>query len=304
MRLLILLVLCCVFHEITKAEECDANNIGVLAYKHNAWVKKPVNGPYINITTLQNVNKIVIIVHQKIPFLCKQLTKRLQGTKLLFIAHSRIARIEKRAFSQMKNLSSLDLSKNNLEHISGTVFSNLQSLVLLDLSSNAISLIESNAFDNNPQLEELNLSENKIKSINNKWFTNCPKLKKIILRHNKLIQVPYLAFLNLNPDIAISIDLSANKIEKIANGAFANILKFDKLELQRNNIVEAPDFSELRTGRILNMKSNRIKCISKPILYTLKPFEKIRLKGNQLQSNCSILNASYLRSLKVNITFN
>lgn len=297
-----LITVICLFSYIslnTVCSECNIKNVNVFSYNDPKSIKQLANQTYVNLTKLKGGPRIVIVTRQNVPYLCKKITKKFRKTEMLFLANNRIKEIEGNCFSDMKKLKSLDLSKNQLTSIHAELFNKLRNLIYLDLSQNQITTIDQISFDNMRNLKEFNISDNKLTTISNRWFANCPKLYKLEFRKNKITQLHYLAFLHLNTELNITIDLSMNKISKISNGAFENILYIDKLELQNNNLTDLPPFNELRRGRILNLKGNKIKCLNNDTLQTFTSFEKVRMKRDAIDPNCLLNDETTRASLHI-----
>lgn len=283
------LILTCLYSNVF-CEVCKIKDVNVYAYKDRKSVKRWDSESPTKLLNLTVRPTIAIIAGQKLPVVCKRLTKRLKHSEMVFLTNNNVVKIEHEVFNGMKKLKALDLSNNLIREIRSGIFNGLKDLFYLDLSRNKISFIDSAAFDNMRNLKEFNISDNRLTAISNRWFTSCPHLHKLDFRKNKIAQLPYLSFLNLNSELEISIDLSVNKISKVANGAFENILKFNRLELQRNNLTDIPPFETLKSGLRLNLKGNPITCFKNATLRTLARFEKVRMRSTEVEDNCVLNN--------------
>ncbi|XP_045612649.1 carboxypeptidase N subunit 2 [Procambarus clarkii] len=239
----------------------------------------------------------------------------------LNLSNNKIKTLSENSLSALPNLWTLNLSGNKLGSVPSAGLSNLTSLSELDLSDNQISQVPGRAFGGVTSLARLILDKNNISDISPEAFAGVYELRRLSLVDNRLLQVPSTA-LSALPDLQ-ELDLSGNlfetlpgdcfkgltsllslsmsrcpRLNTISSEAFLSTSVLDSLVLSHNprlSSLTPTALASLLTLRHLDLTACGLLYLT-PTQVPLQHLKSLRMSGNPLHCNCSLVWLSKLTS--------
>lgn len=279
---------------------CDKKpllNVSAFVFNRYRGFREVHNVKLVNLESYERIDVKDILL----PQLCEGSVVDMPMLQSLSMNVLGIEELKPGAFRNVPQLRTLALSVNNITRIPSGVFNNL-GLTSLYLSANAISEIAPNAFDNMPGLEKLYLDNNKIHKINGEWFRDTPNIQILGLNLNLIEEIPPHAFKNLDTERnRVTIKLNKNHIKRIHEKAFSGREYGVILQLAHNEIdsFSRQFYNNVKNMRVVDLKANRISCISDEILALLVNIPLyVNLDQNPISCECMPRFRSYARSKK------
>lgn len=239
--------------------------------------------------------------------------RELHSLRVLKLEGNSLMRLEEGLFKPTKNLRELLLDDNQLMEVPIQAIADASSLQQLSLSQNLIESVEEE-MPMLPELQVLKLNKNIISDIKQGAFAGLPSLNFLDLSDNNFTAVPTDSLCKLSN--LTELRFGGNVIESIAPVAFRGLFHLKKLNIDRQDMLEKIDarafvdninLERLRMdGNIaveqlpprlfhgnpklahISVRNNRLSKVDASH-FPLDQLKSLRLGGNPLQCNCSLL---------------
>ncbi|XP_068216052.1 carboxypeptidase N subunit 2-like [Palaemon carinicauda] len=238
----------------------------------------------------------------------------LDNLQELDLSKNKLKILNENSFIFLPTLQTLNLSGNRLASVPSIGLNNLTSLQELDLSDNHVSQVPGQAFSGITKLSRLILDKNNISHIDPGAFVGLSELAKLSLADNRLLHVPSIALSGFS-DLRC-LDMSGNLFETLPQDCFAGLSSLLSLtvsrcprlssisseaflstgELETLVLSHNPHVASLSPAAFASLLSLRHVDLTACGLLYLTPtqipvnqLESLRVSGNPLHCNCSML---------------
>nr|XP_029712914.1 leucine-rich repeat neuronal protein 3-like [Aedes albopictus] len=190
----------------------------------------------------------------------------------------------------LSRLQSLDLSVNLIEFIANDSFVNLRELRMLKLGGNVLTELDYGAFHGLNALRALDLADNNFTIVPTLQLSKLCNLTYLSLSGNNFDTLPAVAFLNLFQLRQLHLD-RLDRLERIDVRALV-----DNTNLHTVTLDDNPSFSSLPLRLWhgnphlveISMRRNALFRLD-AVQFPLDRLHRLRLAGNPLVCNCSLL---------------
>ncbi|XP_064098000.1 insulin-like growth factor-binding protein complex acid labile subunit [Macrobrachium nipponense] len=312
-----------VFYTELKKLDISQNEIATLGSNNFAALNKLEEFRLSNnlLTTLESSSliglisvKVLVFNNNLISSIEDSAFMGLDNLQELDLSKNKLKVLNENSFISLPSLQTLNLSGNRLGSVPSIGLNNLTSLLELDLSDNHVSQVPGQAFSGITKLSRLILDKNNISYVDPGAFAGLSELAQLSLADNRLLHVPSIALSGF-ADLRC-LDMSGNLFETLPQDCFAGLSSLSSLTVSR-----CPRLSSVSSEAFLSTGELETLALShNPLLASLSPaafasllnlrhvdltacgllyltptqipvnqLESLRVSGNPLHCNCSML---------------